>query len=521
LNLNKLLRERRLVSRMPGTPGGRVREVQDRIDVYLRGKPAVRPDDLRPRELNRELLRCFNGHVWPKRRGKPGSRKSWTRASSKRLVAMDRYRGRVLWTATARQGFLHNAIVAGAGKVLVIDRFPPSLYDLLDFSGRDPEPGRLLALDAQTGKVLWSVEKDVFGTWLGYSEEHDALLQAKRPSRDSVDGSSGRRLAVFRGNDGRKLWDKDVRYYGGPCMLRGRQVLTQGRDCKGEGWDLLTGRGTQRTNPITGRSVRWRWQRSYGCGTAVASRHLLTFRSGAAGFYDLRGDGGTGNLGGFRSGCTSNMIVADGVLCVPDYTRECSCSYHNQTSIGLVHDPDVEMWTYNRFWNSEAPVRRIGLNLGAPGDRLAPDGTLWLDWPSIGGQSPDIPVEVLPEKPGRFRLHSSMLGGRGLRWVAASGLEGVRRLTVNLGAGEPRRYSVALYFAEPKHAEAGRRVFGVSVQGQSIEKALDVLKEAGGPRRVLIREVSDVRVTEPLTVSFSANVGEPLLCGLRVVVADE
>lgn len=48
---------------------------------------------------------------------------------------------------------------------------------------------------------------------------------------------------------------------------------------------------------------------------------MLTFRSGAAGFYDLLNEGGTGNLGGFKSGCTSNLVVADGVLNVP-ITRE-------------------------------------------------------------------------------------------------------------------------------------------------------------------------------------------------------
>jgi len=30
------------------------------------------------------------------------------------------------------------------------------------------------------------------------------------------------------------------------------------------------------------------------------------------------------NLGGFKSGCTPNLIVADGVLNAPDYTRTCT-----------------------------------------------------------------------------------------------------------------------------------------------------------------------------------------------------
>jgi len=516
-NLNKLLRERKLVARLPGslTPGRR--QVQDQIDLYLRGKPGVLPDDFRLRGLNRALLRQFNGRIPHKRPGKPGSRKSWTRASSRRLVAMDRYTGKVLWTLPARQGFLHNAIVAGGGRVFCIDRFPPALHDLMTFSGRDPGPGRLLAVDAQKGTVMWKVDQGVFGTWLGYSDEHGALLQAKRPSRDSVDGSAGRRLAVFRGRDGKKLWDKDIGYYGGPCILHGRRVITQGRDCKGEAWDLLTGARRTRINPLTGRTVRWRFKRSYGCGTALASRHLLTFRSGSCGFYDLLRDGGTGNLGGFRSGCTSNMIVADGVLAVPDYTRSCSCSYTNQASVGLIHDPDVEMWTYQRFWNGQAPIRRIGLNFGAPGDRRADDGTFWLDWPSIGGDSPNIPVTAEPESPGRFRGHASEIRGGGHAWVAASGLTGVRKLTLHLGEGARRPYTIRLYFAEPEAQKPGGRVFSVAIQGRRVLTDFDVLKAAGGHGRAVVREFKGIQVTDVLTLGFDAKVGAALICGIEIV----
>ena len=35
-------------------------------------------------------------------------------------------------------------------------------------------------------------------------------------------------------------------------------------------------------------------------------------------------------------------------------------------------------------------IVRLGLNLGAPGDRQDAEGTLWLDYPSVGGPSPDV-----------------------------------------------------------------------------------------------------------------------------------
>lgn len=136
----------------------------------------------------------------------------------------------------------------------------------------------------------------------------------------------------------------------------------------------------------------WRYWKSYGCGSSNASTHLLLFRSGAAGFSDLEHDGGTGNIGGFKSGCTASMIAADGILNAPDYTRTCTCSYQNQTSLGLVHRPEMELWASNQTIEKvDGSIRQLGLNFGAPGDRRAENGTLWLHVPRVA-PSPEVTV---------------------------------------------------------------------------------------------------------------------------------
>ena len=177
----------------------------------------------------------------------------------------------------------------------------------------------------------------------------------------------------------------------------------------------------------------WSYARGYGCNYNIASEHLLSFRSAAAGFYDLVSDGGTGNLGGFKSGCTSNLIAAAGVLNAPDYTRTCQCSYQNQTSLAFIHMPELEYWTTNDFtWNGKR-VRRIGINLNAPGDRVAPDGTLWVDFPSVGGKSPDLPIQFdRGTDTHRSAGTRSRLQPNGYEWVAASGLAGPLKLKITL-----------------------------------------------------------------------------------------
>jgi outer membrane protein assembly factor BamB len=431
-------------------------------------------------------------------------------SSSKRLVVMDRRSGKVLWQAAARLGFRHNAVVAGAGRLYAIDRLSGPQQDRMKKRGETaPAKPRLVAFDLRTGRELWSSEEDVFGTWLSYSAKHDVLVEACRVARDTLkDESKGMR--AWKADRGTELWRKD---HSGPAMIHGDTILMTGKAC-----DLLSGAIRMREHPLTGEKVEWTWTRAYGCNTPAASEHLLTFRSGAAGYYDLLRDGGTGNFGGFRSSCTYNLIVAGGIITVPDYTRTCSCSYQNQTSLALVPMADVEMWTYAGYTDVKGVVRRVGINLGAPGDRRADGGTLWLEHPSVAGKSPAVAVKTDPATPALFRRHSTAVSGA-LPWVAASGATGLSSLTVTLDpeAREGRLYTVRLHFLEPDDLAPGRRVFHVSLQGREALRGLDVVREAGGPRRAVVKEFSGVRVRRDLVVALLPVAGEPVLCGVEAV----
>ena len=452
--------------------------------------------------------------------------------SSRRLVVMDRHTGEARWTRGAQSAFRHNAIAVGAGKLFCIDATPQPVVEALKRRGETPdlEPV-LLALDVETGAELWRETERVFGTWLAYSQEHDVLLQSGRSSRDTIPEPTSR-IATFRGRDGTVLWDKPVSH-GGPCMIHGRTVYFNAVSSAGTAVSLLTGEPKTRRHPVTGVTVPWQYQRRYGCNYVVASENLLTFRSGAAGYYDLLTDSGTGNLGGFKSGCTSNLIAANGVLNAPDYTRTCTCSYQNQTSLALVYMPDVEMWTFNQLGGggeTAAPVRRLGLNLGAPGDRVAADGTLWLDCPSVGGPSPDVAVEFAPDSLRWFRHHSSRIVDGSLPWVAASGVQGVERIKVTLvttaaengeeaatAPAPPEPYTVRLYFAEPDDMAPGQRLLGVSLQGRQVLSDFDIVKAAGGPHRTVVKTFDNVAAGTHIELTLTPKAGRSLLCGIEII----
>jgi outer membrane protein assembly factor BamB len=443
---------------------------------------------------------------------------NYDQTASKRLLVLNRFDGAIKWEIPANYGFLHNAIVASPGSVFCLDKLPPFFEQKFERRGLSlPENFRLLALDIETGKILWEVTEDIFGSWLGFSAEHDLLLQATRPSRDMLSGEDGKRLIVYDAKTGAKIWDEKINY-SNPPILHHRKIITDGA-----AYDLFTGKPIQQIDPLTHESIPWTYTRTYGCNYNIASEYLLSFRSAAAGFYDLMRQGGTGNFGGFKSGCTSNLVVADGVLNAPDYTRTCQCAYQNQTSLALVHLPELEYWTNTTLdWNGKQ-IRQIGLNFNAPGDRLADNKTLWLDFPSVGGDSPQIPVSLEPQNPKMIRLHSAFITAENQPWVAASGMAGVKKIMVELSEKDlaDATYTIILHFAELEAKLPGERVFDVSLQGQRILPDFDIVKEAGQPNTSVVKIFKGIPVKRKLHLEFqpaaTAPDSQPIICGVEAI----
>ena len=460
---------------------------------------------------------------------------------SRTLFVIQRRTGKLLWSATAKGRFRHNAVCIGGGRLYAIDRAPFKTIRSMGVGESPKPPTRLVAFDLVTGRVVWSKEQAVFGTWLSYSTKRDVLVESGFFSRDTL-RDEPRGMRAYRAGDGQELW-----YDGqlsGPPLIHGDWVLNSRGAC-----GLLDGKPMRVDDPLTGETRPWKWNRAHGCNTPIGSEYLLTFRSGAAGYYDLMRHGGTGNWGGFRSSCSNNLIVAGGVLTAPDYTRTCTCSYQNQTSLALVPDPDVEMWTYQGFANERVePIRRLGVNFGAPGNRVDDNGTLWLEYPKVTDlppkitdlprkgkstgatpkiESPKIATEPFPKievttdpaGAGFFRQHSSVMEGP-MAWVCASGATGVQsvRLTLSGHLAQPRAYTVRLYFSEPEDLRPGDRPLSVAIQGQEVLSQFDIVKEAGGRRRGLMRQFSPVLVQDQLVVLLKSRGSRPtVLCGLEII----
>lgn len=531
--LNRLLFDPNFLIRIPTEVREKANawKLERKLEAYSAGNGS-RDDDSEEAELQsvairRRLLEAY--YPLPEYADPPiGSFGNSSRTASKRLVGLNRRTGELLWQVEANEMFRHNGIAVGNGKVFALDRLPDAKRDFLQRRGTDrPERRRIVAVDLSTGAQIWKTTQRVFGTWLGYSEEFDVLLQAGSAAGDRALDEVGEGMVAYRGADGDVLWQNDLAY-SGPCMLVHDSLLTQADP--GFSLNLITGERNKRTHPLTDVPVNWTYSRNRGCNTAIASEHLLTFRSSAAGFYDLAGDSGTGNLGGFRSGCTSNLIPANGVLNAPDYTRTCTCAFQNRTSLALIHMPEVQMWTFNRFsWDGDR-VRNIGLNFGAPGDCRAPSGRLWLDYPSVGGESPDIPVVIDGDSLDYFRFHPSRVsqdlgaGEASLDWVAASGVEGATSIRIQLAEADSiseQTYTIRLHFADVDESAVGDRVFDVHLQGQAVLERFDIVGETGAPNRSIRKEFRQIRASNELQIDLVERAGRSLLCGVELIAEGE
>ena len=379
------------------------------------------------------------------------------------------------------------------------------------------------------GGVMISQDKD----WQGEVEKmgsvndlhRDGTGRFKLLGASYVDVYTGQELSSIEAVSRLDLpQDPDIAFHP-PYQFRPPYVEAYRQELESKGeksniypFQLKANKG-QMTNPLTGLVEDRVYVKSYGCDGGVDYGQMITMRSATPAFYDKGIESGTINIAGPRSGCTNSIIPANGVLSLPYFYEGCTCSYPLPTGAALVSMPQTfEQWT---AWGDCTPdsIVRVGVNFGAPGDRITHAGTLFVDYPSVGGPSPRIQVVTVPENPELFYHHSLFTkGGEGWPWVCASGMQGIESMRVSgLHSGE---FMVRLYFIEPQHTESGTRVFDVSIQGEKVLSELDLFESAGGNMKCLIKEVRGVQVDGVCEIVFTANKGSALLSGVEFVSSD-
>jgi hypothetical protein len=287
-------------------------------------------------------------------------------------------------------------------------------------------------------------------------------------------------------------------------------------------WKPEAPQAGERTNPMTLETEPRVFPKSYGCDGGLDYGLLYTMRSGTPAFYDKQIESGTINISGPRSGCTNSIIPANGLLNLPYFYDGCTCSYPLPMALALVSmPPEFEQWA---SWGNvpeektRGKIQVLGINFGAPGDRVTEDGTMWLDQPEMGGPSPKINLVTEPplaELETFYRHSLFQEGGEGWPWVAGSGVRGIR--SANLGGIKPGRYRVRLVFCEPEE-EQEASLFAIVVNGEQVAGGLDVEGKAGGVRKGYVIELASAHVADDgnLRIDLRPESGETILSGIEL-----
>ena len=234
-------------------------------------------------------------------------------------------------------------------------------------------------------------------------------------------------------------------------------------------WDRLPPRldagsplAASRRHPLTGDIEPKLFQGgTFGCGGSSYSAYCVVKRSTAIGIYDFGDDSGMRTFDGVKGGCVPTTVAALGMLLSSEGRGGCECTTNFQCSLGLapVETRRNEDWALYYDLDAGALIRRGALNLGAPGDRRAEDGVLWLGFPrmpgGIGAAAAPVPAGAVglgkrtvpgnigvplriegSEGAGPLRINADRrpIDGTDKPWVYASCYRGIRKATLSLGA---------------------------------------------------------------------------------------
>jgi len=405
------------------------------------------------------------------------------RGETNSVFAVDIDTGRPMWTYGEKEIIL-NTICIGGNRMFFLQHGMTSeqrerCLEGIQHEMRTDRRGKpiapdirlVVALDAQTGTKIWERPQyvsDCVGVSKGggdltamYSD--NVLLLCGQPWnghfwREFIAGKFSRRsLIALAGDDGRTLWSGRKGYRSRPIIVGGLIYA--------EPWayDLKTGAEKMRIHPLTGSMTKWQMSRpGHHCGNICAAPNALFFRSGPVAYYDLDADFGTAHLAGQRPGCWINIVPANGVVMMPEASSGCVCPYPLHCT--TVYRPRAA----NRLWGVFSAAgrvtmtRRLALNFGAPGDRRAADGTLWLGYPRPY-KSPmqnhrlafDLVIDMQRHGSGGFFSRDAdflKIGGTDDAWIYGSGLEGALHANVDLRYVVPG--AVSMHVDQPLRIDA-------------------------------------------------------------------
>lgn len=472
------------------------------------------------------------------------------------VFAVDAKTGERMWTYRG-DNILHTTITIGPDHLYFIDSsLTPEerqhLYlkdkgDLKKLTGKAAKQAEAeikaydvrlaVALDRKTGIKVWEKPVNVTDTTnvssgggsltLMYADGHVVLCGANANGHYWKQFLSGqfekRKLLVLDASDGNELWSKNANYMNRPAVV--------GNDIYAEPWafDLHTGESKTRLHPLTGEPSEWRFSRpGHYCGVITATPNMMFFRSGFIGYYDLYQDSGTRHFAGQRLGCWVNAIPGNGLVMIPEASAGCVCQFSIASTVVMEPKSQNNSWGIFSAVGPTTPVKRIGINLGAPGDRKDISGHEWLGYPRPSSRNRlEFVFDLKPklESGGGWYSRnpdSVTINGTGKPWIYASGARGLKSLVIPLlGKDDPKsKYTVKLHFANLDSQDSS--AFDIQLQDEVVREAVVIAATNGRTTEPEVLQFDDVTVVDNLTISLVPSDANrlPTIAAIEVVKND-
>lgn len=449
------------------------------------------------------------------------------------VFAVDTKTGQRMWTYRG-DNILHTTIAIGPERMYFIDSsITPEqrrqLYlsdkgDLKKLTGdaarkAEAEMKQLdvrmaVAIDRRTGDKLWEKPVNVTDTTnvsagggsltLMYADNHVVLCGANANGHYWKQFLAGefekRKLVVLDASNGNQLWSKNANYMNRPAVI--------GDEIFAEPWafELHTGKAKTRPHPLTGEDSEWRFSRpGHHCGVITATPNMMFFRSGFIGYYDLYADSGTRHFAGQRLGCWINAIPGNGLVMIPEASAGCVCQFSIASTVVMEPTTENKSWGIFSAVGPTTPVKRMGINFGAPGDRKDPSGLEWFGYPRPSSrQRLEFVFDVKPQLASGGGWYSRNpesvnIAGTDKPWLYCSGARGLRQLEIPLlGKDDPAsNYTVKFHFSNLDQADAGQ--LDIRLQGHAVKVASATHTPDDGP---IVKEFTGVAVDDNLVVQL-------------------
>ena len=369
---------------------------------------------------------------------------------------------------------------------------------------------KAVCLDRATGKKIWEQAVDVTDTTnvsagggsltVIYSDGCLLLCGANANGHYWKQFLSGefekRKLIVLDAPTGKQLWSKNANYMNRPAVI-GEYVYA-------EPWafELKSGMPKQRQHPVTGENDDWRFSRpGHHCGIITATPNMMFFRSGFIGYYDLYKDSGTQHFSGQRLGCWINAIPGNGLVMIPEASAGCVCQFSIASTVVMEPRSDNSAWGILSAVGPSTPVKRLGINLGGPGDRLDDERREWLGFPrphTVGRLEFifDIQPRLAPGGKWTSNNEDSVDLPKNLTpWLFASAATQLEHFEAELlGPADPKgaKYRVKLYFVDADLETV--KNLPIQWQGKAAEGTTSQLTDSDRKTSVIVREFNGISV---------------------------